>query len=104
MSLGRIIRKVNEAKKAIRSVKGIKSKWDSIGYNSVANTKDLIKQRANAKQLIDNQRTALDNIQNKSRRMTSVTPSDGFIPLQYPIEESLENYIVFKNIFRLKPF
>ena len=51
-SLSKIIKKINQAKAAINSVKGIKSKLESINWESVADADELKEQAEKAQKII----------------------------------------------------
>jgi len=100
MGLSRILKKVNKASQAIRSIKGIQSKWNSIGYDTVINSAELQSDHARASSVLQKMNS------NSSARRTSSgtlaaqykaaqTPEGDTQELMYPIHDKLENYIVF---------
>ena len=97
-SLSKIIKKINQAKAAINSVKGIKSKLESINWESVADADELKEQAEKARRLLSDRKASLEKAldpNNATKRKSKKSPPSGFIELEYPIHDKLENHIVF---------
>lgn len=96
MGLSKLINKVNKAKSAINSLKGISSKINSLNYDSV--TDQLGEEAEAAKSLLQKSRqrdTTTFSQSEKHRRALKQTPSNKFTELIYPHGDLLENNIVF---------
>ena len=97
-SLSKIIKKINQAKAAINSVKGIKSKLESINWESVADADELKEQAEKARRLLSDRKASLEKAldpNNAKKRKSKKSPPSGFIELEYPLHDKLENHIVF---------
>ncbi len=97
-SLSKIIKKINQAKAAINSVKGIKSKLESINWESVADADELKEQAEKARRLLSDRKASLEKSldpNNAKKRKSKKSPPGGYIELEYPLHDKLENYIVF---------
>lgn len=100
MGLSRILKKVNKAKQAISSLKGIASKLQNIGYNSVINSDELKEQAEKATQKLDKRRASLQkNLDAKTaaKQAAKDLPESAPMELMYPIGDPLENYVIFKT-------
>ena len=87
-NINKILSKVNQAKSAISSAKGIKSKLSQINYTSVINSNELEAQAEVAKQTLDKRRTSLEkslNANNLSKNKAKKSPEGAPIELQYPL-------------------
>jgi|TARA_B100001094_G_scaffold225834_1_gene220108 hypothetical protein len=103
-NINKILSKVNQAKSAISSAKGIKSKLSQINYTSVINSNELEAQAEVAKQTLDKRRTSLEkslNANNLSKNKAKKSPEGAPIELQYPLNEEHDNYIVFSSRQRI---
>ena len=58
-NINKLLSKVNQAKSAISSAKGIKSKLSQINYNSVINSNELEAQAEVAKQTLEKRKASL---------------------------------------------
>lgn len=97
-SLSKIIKKINQAKSAINSVKGIKSKLESINWESVADADELKEQAEKARRLLSDRKSSLEKAldpNNAKRNKSKKSPPNGYIELEYPLHDKLENHIVF---------
>ena len=98
MGLSRILKKVNKAKQAISSLKGIASKLQNINYNSAVNSDELKEQAEKATQTLDKRRKSLQKnltAKNSGKTASKKNPVDTVIELQYPLKENLDNWMVF---------
>ena len=103
-NINKILSKVNQAKSAISSAKGIKSKLSQINYTSVINSNELEAQAEVAKQTLDKRRSSLEkslNANNLSKNKAKKSPEGAPIELQYPLNEEHDNYIVFSSRQRI---
>ena len=99
-SLSKIIKKINQAKAAINSVKGIKSKLESINWESVADADELKEQAEKARRLLSDRKASLEKAldpNNAKKKKSKKSPPGGYIELEYPLHDKLENYIVFST-------
>ena len=98
MGLSKLLDKVNQAKSAVESVKGIQNKLKNINKTSVLD--QLGEQAEEAKRTLEKRRTSLEknlDARNKGKRIAKEKPSTADIDLIYPIYDQLENYIVFST-------
>ena len=96
MGLSKLINKVNKAKSAINSLKGISSKLQSLQYNSVFD--QLGDEAKKAQEHLRNTRKRDDTLLagNEQRlRIAATQPQANAEELMYPLHDALENYIVF---------
>ena len=96
MGLSKLINKVNKAKSAINSLKGISSKLHSLQYNSVFD--QLGDEAKKAQEHLRNTRKRDDTLLagNEQRlRIATSQPQANAEELMYPLHDALENYIVF---------
>ena len=96
MGLSKLINKVNKAKSAINSLKGISSKLQSLQYNSVFD--QLGDEAKKAQEHLRNTRKRDDTLLagNEQRlRIATTQPQANAEELMYPLHDALENYIVF---------
>ena len=96
MGLSKILNKINKAKSAINSLKGISSKLNSLNYTTQLDK--LGEEAEAARSLLSDRRKSADtmmagNMMAQSRCKEPPRPEDK--ELQYPLEEILQNYIVF---------
>ena len=96
MGLSKLINKVNKAKSAINSLKGISSKLKSLNYNSVTDQLGEEAERAQ-KHLREERKRKTSTIKAKSLRTSVMTtpPAGQAKELIYPINDELDNYLVF---------
>ena len=96
MGLSKLIKKVNKAKSAVNSLKGISSKIKSLNYNSVT---DQLGEEAEAAQALLQKSRKRDtenfNQSAKHKQLAKQIPQTGATELMYPHGDILENYIVF---------
>ena len=100
MGLSRILKKVNKAKQAISSLKGIASKLQNLNYNSVINSDELKSQAEEATKKLDKRRKSLQkNLDAKmaAKNAAKDIPIGETKELMYPIGDPLENYVVFRT-------
>ena len=96
MGLSKIINKVNKAKSAINSLKGIGSKLSSLQYNSV--TDQLGAEAQAARKHLTTTRNANErggDWQAKVKGAAKTVPTQDSPALMYPLGDILANYIVF---------
>jgi len=93
--IDKLLSKVNKAKSALNSVKGIESKIKSLNYNSVID--QLGEQAREARDKLDERRKSLESqisSSTSSKGFSKQNPASSFVDLQYPLED-LDNWIVF---------
>lgn len=98
MGLSKLLDKVNQAKSAVNSVKGIQSKLKNIDKTSILD--QLGEQAEEAKRTLEKRRSSLEknlDARNTAKGVAKSTPSQGDIDLIYPMYDQLENYIVFRT-------
>lgn len=103
-NINKILSKVNQAKSAISSAKGIKSKLSQLNYNSVINSNELEAQAEIAKQTLEKRKTSLQkslDANNTAKNKAKRSPDKNYIELQYPLGDLHSNYIVFKSRARI---
>lgn len=103
-NINKILSKVNQAKSAISSAKGIKSKLSQLNYNSVINSNELEAQAEIAKQTLEKRKSSLEkslDANNTSKNKAKRSPEKNFIELQYPLGDLHSNYIVFRSRARI---
>ena len=103
-NINKILSKVNQAKSAISSAKGIKSKLSQLNYNSVINSNELEAQAEIAKQTLEKRKTSLQkslDANNTAKNKAKRSPEKNYIELQYPLGDLHSNYIVFKSRARI---
>jgi len=99
-NITKLLNKVNQAKSAVNSVKGIASKLSNINYASVANSDELLQQAEQAKDLLNSRRESLEkalDASNVAKHKAKKVPCTNFIELMYPIHDELENSIIFTS-------
>ena len=103
-NINKILSKVNQAKSAISSAKGIKSKLSQLNYNSVINSNELEAQAEIAKQTLEKRKSSLQkslDANNTSKNKAKRTPEKNYVELQYPLGDLHSNYIVFRSRARI---
>lgn len=103
-NINKILSKVNQAKSAISSAKGIKSKLSQLNYNSVINSNELEAQAEIAKQTLEKRKTSLQkslDANNTAKNKAKRSPEKNYVELQYPLGDLHSNYIVFKSRARI---
>lgn len=103
-NINKILSKVNQAKSAISSAKGIKSKLSQLNYNSVINSNELEAQAEIAKQTLEKRKSSLEkslDANNTSKNKAKRSPEKNYIELQYPLGDLHSNYIVFRSRARI---
>ena len=103
MGLSKLIKKVNKAKSAINSLKGISSKLQSLNYDSV--TDQLGEEAKKAQKLLQDTRKRESNLlaaNAKRLRLAKKPPQGQATELMYPLHDTLDNYLVFSARPRLK--
>jgi len=101
-SINKLLDKVNQASQAIKSVKGIKSKIQSIGYKGGVNTEEVDKlqeQAEESRRKLEKRRASLqDNLSAANKtKLAKGRPSEGVNDLQYPLDGDFDNFIVFET-------
>ena len=107
-SINKLLDKINQASQAVKSVKGIKSKLESIGYKGGVNTEEVDKLQAQAEEgrrKLEQRRATLQksldsatNAKGKAKR----SPQDSTTDLQYPIAGDIDNFMLFTTRLRKK--
>ena len=96
MGLSKILNKINKAKSAINSLKGISSKLNSLNYTTQIDK--LGEEAEKARETLANKRKSVDKMHDKilaAQERSARNPPLDPIDLQYPTDEELDNYIVF---------
>ena len=96
MGLSRLLNKINKAKSAINSLKGISSKLNSLNYTTQIDK--LGEEAEAARELLSNRRKSADRLIAKMEEAQSrgkSNPPGKDEELMYPLDEELQNYIVF---------
>lgn len=96
MGLSKLINKVNKAKSAINSLKGISSKLKSLNYNSVTDQLGEEAEKAQ-KHLREERKRKTSTVKAKSIResVLKAPPKNQAEELMYPVGDELDNYLVF---------
>lgn len=96
MGLSKLINKVNKAKSAVNSLKGISSKIKSLNYNSVTDQLGEEAEKAQ-KHLREERKRKTQTLKAKTIRdqMAAATPEEPTKDLMYPINDELDNYLIF---------
>lgn len=96
MGLSKLINKVNKAKSAINSLKGISSKIQSLNYNSVTDQLGEEAEKAQ-KHLREERKRKNQTLASKNIRKQALQevwePKNEFI---YPVGDELDNYLIFE--------
>ena len=98
MGLSKLLDKVNQAKSAVSSAKGIQSKLKNINKTSILD--QLGEQAEEAKRTLEKRRSSLEknlDARNQAKGLAKKTPSSGSRDLQYPLYDQLDNYIIFRT-------
>ena len=96
MGLSKILNKINKAKSAINSLKGISSKLNSLNYTTQIDK--LGEEAEKARETLANKRKSVDIMHDKNlaaQKRSAKNPPLNPIDLMYPTDEELDNYIVF---------
>ena len=99
-SIDKLLNKVNQATSAVKSLKGIKSKFEGQKYEGTYDKDMLASQKAKAEKLLDDRRASLQTNKNASNIAKSVSkksPVMQEIDLQYPLSEDLDSFIIFQT-------
>tara|TARA_B100000073_G_scaffold60405_1_gene44816 strand:+ start:172 stop:1311 length:1140 start_codon:yes stop_codon:yes gene_type:complete len=94
MGLSKIIKKVNKAKSAVKSVKGIGAKLKSLQYDSVTDQLGAEAEQAR-KYLIDTRKTNNRNLADSARAAKEKPPYENTEDLMYPVSDIVPNYLCF---------
>ena len=97
MGLSKILNKINKAKSAINSLKGISSKLNSLNYTTQIDK--LGEEAEQARSILADKRKSADDMMaaNKAAQERGASnPKMPDIELIYPTDEELENYIIFR--------
>ena len=108
-NINKILNKVNQAKSAVKSLKGIQAKLSGKGYDlkdmvgtgggsAVGNAADKLAQQAEAAQAtLDKRRSSLDanKSSKQAKQQAKKSPALFDKELQYPIGDELENFLCF---------
>lgn len=110
-NINKILSKVNQAKSAVKSLKGIQAKLSGTGYDlnnldygALTSSKaDKLAQQAEAAQAtLDKRRSSLEK--SKASKQTKAyaksSPETETKDLQYPIGDGLENFLIFRTLPR----
>ena len=96
MGLSKILNKINKAKSAINSLKGISSKLNSLNYTTQIDK--LGEEAERARETLANKRKSVDKMQAENlaaQKRGASNPDLPGIELMYPTDEDLDNYIIF---------
>ena len=96
MGLSKLLKKVNKAKSAINSLKGISSKLNSLGYTS--QTDKLGEEATQALNILKDSRKRADKLLDANKaaqKKSKENPSGEEVELMYPLNDVLDNYINF---------
>ena len=92
MGISKLLDKVNQAKSAVNSVKGIQNKLKNIDKTSVLD--QLGEQAEEAKRTLEKRRSSLEknlDARNAGKAVAKATPASADIDLIYPVYDQLEN-------------
>jgi len=104
-AISKILNKINKAKSAINSLKGIGAKLESLNYTSQVDK--LGEQAEHAQQVLKDRRSSLQasiDSATKAKAAGKSTPDAPETELRYPLNDWLPNYIVFTTRKRVKRF
>ena len=105
-SIDKLLNKVNQATSAVKSLKGIKSKFEGGQKYEGTYDKDMLaSQKAKAEKLLDDRRATLQsnlNASNLAQAVGKKTPVEAIHDLQYPMNEDLDSFIIFETRPRKK--
>jgi len=96
MGLSKILNKINKAKSAINSLKGISSKLNSLNYTTQIDK--LGEEAEKARETLANKRKSVDSMMaanEAAQERGAANPAGEDIELTYPLDEHLNNYIIF---------
>ena len=99
-SIDKLLNKVNQAASAVKSFKGIKSKFEGKEYIGSYAKDMLAAEKAKAQKLLDDRRATLQsnlNASNLSKSVAKKSPVANIRDLTYPVGEDLDSYIVFET-------
>ena len=99
-SIDKLLNKVNQATSAVKSLKGIKSKFEGQKYEGTYDKDMLASQKAKAEKLLDDRRASLQanlNASNIAKSVSKKSPVMQEIELQYPLSEDLDSFIIFQT-------
>lgn len=100
-SINKLLDKINQASSAVKSVKGIKSKIESIGYKGGIDTSvvDQLQEIAEeGRRKLEERRASLQkglDSATKAKGKAKRAPSGSAEDLQYPIDGDLDNFLLF---------
>lgn len=96
----KFLKTVNKASSALESTKGIKSKISGLVGDSASFVDQLKEQAAEAERTLEQRRTSLEkniSASNSSKKVARDTAVSSYIELQYPLQDGLENFLVFRT-------
>jgi len=102
-SLNKILNKINKAKSAINSIKGISSKLKSLNFTTALDK--LGEQAEESKRVLEQRRSSLESqlaASNGEQALAKRNPCTADVELIYPVNDILDNYIVFTCLARKK--
>ena len=100
-SINKLLDKINQASSAVKSVKGIKSKIESIGYKGGVNTEEVDKlqqQAEEGRRKLEQRRASLQkslDSATKAKGKAKRSPANPAQDLQYPIDGDMDNFMLF---------
>jgi len=100
-----LLDKVNQANSALETTKGIKSKIAGFTKDSANFVDELKEQAAESERTLQKRRASLEksvDAANSSKKFATQTASSSFVEIQYPLQDGLENFIVFRTRPRKK--
>ena len=107
-SINKLLDKINQASSAVKSIKGIKSKIESIGYKGGVNTEEVDKLQAQAEEgrrKLEERRATLQkslDSATKAKGKAKRAPSGSAEDLQYPMDGDIDNFLLFTTRERKK--
>jgi len=100
-SINKLLDKINQASSAVKSVKGIKSKIESIGYKGGVNTEEVDKlqqQAEEGRRKLEQRRASLQkslDSATKAKGKAKRSPANPAQDLQYPLDGDMDNFMLF---------
>lgn len=98
--VNKLISKVNKAQSAINTAKGIKSKITNLNGQGGSFIDLLKEQSAEAERVLEQRRSSLQKnlgATNSSKKAAKEIATSSTFELQYPLNDDLENFIVFRT-------
>lgn len=96
--INKILDKVNTATNAFKSLKGVQSKIEGFRNQALSSVDQLEQQAAEAERVLEKRRLTLQkglSSTNVATRISKQSPETIVRELQYPLEDELDNFIIF---------